>query len=152
MDEAKSGSTLKTPSSLSAGEVPDCAAGWWVPSDGDGVRVCVPYEHVGVDEPWFVALTAGRGGFGLMSPVSETWESFGQCSLSLNSKINMYLLHTQIPRVACRSACLKIFTWLFSKFLPFYLPPADHYTLQFCNRGVKMKTLCVLFLRGDTPL
>lgn len=26
--------------SLSAGEVPGSAAGWWVPSEGDGVRVC----------------------------------------------------------------------------------------------------------------
>lgn len=152
MDDSKPGSTLKTPSSLSAGEVPDCAAGWWVPSDGDGMRVCVPYEPVGVDKPRFMALTAGRGGFGLMCPVSEILESFGQCSLSLNSKINMYLPHTQIPRVACGSACLKILTWLFNKFLLFYPPPADYYTLQFCNRGIKMKTLCVLFLRGDMPL
>lgn len=52
---------LKPPSSLSAGEVPGCAAGWWVPSEGDGVRVCAPYEHVSVGEPSLVASTVARG-------------------------------------------------------------------------------------------
>lgn len=60
LDEERPGSALKTPSSLSAGEGPGSAAGWWVPSEGDGVRVCVRYEHVGGGEPSLVAPTVAR--------------------------------------------------------------------------------------------
>lgn len=60
MDEARPGSALETPSSLSAGEVPGSAAGWWVPSEGDGVRVCAHYEHVGGGAPSLVAPTVAK--------------------------------------------------------------------------------------------
>lgn len=56
------GSALKNkkPSSLSAGEGPGFAAGWWVPSEGDGVGASVHYEHVGVGEPSLAAPTVAR--------------------------------------------------------------------------------------------
>jgi len=35
----------------STGEVPGTAGGWWVPSEGDGVRVCVHFRHVSRGKP-----------------------------------------------------------------------------------------------------
>lgn len=64
------GSALKTPSCLSAGEGPGSAAGWWVPSEGDGVcalRACW----------WGRAFVSGshcgEESSDVMSPVSEAW-------------------------------------------------------------------------------
>eukprot|EP00064_Thunnus_orientalis_P000438 superscaffoldBa00000022_g439 len=62
LDEAGPGSALKTLFSLSAGEVPGSAVGWWVPSEGNGVRVCV----------WVCALRAVGVGGGKPSLVAPT--------------------------------------------------------------------------------
>lgn len=72
----------------------------------------------------------------VMSSVSKV-KFFALCSLSLKSKINMYLLHTQGPWVTCTmSQNIQFFTVI-------YPPPAAHYTLQtvFSNRGVKIEIL-----------
>ncbi|CAB1423780.1 unnamed protein product [Pleuronectes platessa] len=63
LNEARPGSTLKTcppPPPSSAGEVPGTAAGRWVPSEGEGVRLRLRYEHVGEAGPSLVAPAVVR--------------------------------------------------------------------------------------------
>lgn len=57
-NEVHSGSTLKPLSSLSAGEMPSTTAGWWVPSEDDGVRVCAHFRHVSGSKPSLAACAA----------------------------------------------------------------------------------------------
>lgn len=85
--------------------------------EGDGVRGCKCRR----------AFVSGfhRGGRSsdVMSPVSEAAETLGPCSLSLNSKINMYLPHTPRPQATC------------TRFPPIYPPPAAHYSLSLTRRN-----------------
>lgn len=67
-----------------------------------------------------------------MSPVSEAAESLGSCSLSLNSKVNMYLPHTPRPQATC------------TRFPLIYPAPAAHYTLRASNGGIEKKVLLCL--------
>lgn len=109
---------------LAAGGPP--ASALWVLSEGDGMRVCK------CRRAFVSGFHRSQRSSDVMSPVDEAAESLGSCSLSLNSKINMYLPHTPRPQATC------------TRFPLIYPPPAAHYARRSCNGGIETNVLLYL--------
>lgn len=82
-----------SPPPLATGGLP--ASALWVLSEGDGMRVCK------CRRAFVSGFHRSQRSSDVMSHVYEAAESLGSCSLSLNSKINMYLPHTPRPQATC---------------------------------------------------
>lgn len=100
----------------------------WVLYDGGGARgpTC--------SRAFVSGFHRGGRSSDVMSPVSEAAETLGSCSLSLSSKINMYLPHTPRPQATC------------TRFPLIYPPPAARYSLRASHGGIETNVL--LYLPG----